>query len=615
MIPGPGTPNGGDRLLPLPPGSVRFTGFLQEPIENSLAHWNKGVVPYAAFVQLFRTGRSFFAQGEMWGKAVRSGCLFYRYNADPALGLMLRETVADLLSARRANGSFSCSEISAQPDGPGGDLWERKYVLLALDDYYRHVEADPAVLAAMVGHADCVLAQVGPPPKARIVDQGWSPNHIESSTILEPILRLHQLTGHARYLEFARYIVEVGGGALGHDVFAAALANADPEQIGGVYPKAYEMMSLFEGLIEYHRATGDERWKTAALNLYRNIRDQEITIIGNGGGDHPFHPDYLGECWDHTAREQTNPSISRMMETCAGVTWLKYCSQVLRLTGDPGAVDEIERYAYNGLLGAMKPEGDGFSYVNLLNGVKTNPVGWGGTVGGVYVTCCNLNGPMGLAYLPCVAAMRSSVGPVVNLYNPMTVSTATPGGQPVELRVETDYPRDGSVRIVVGISDPERFAISLRIPAWSRHGSLSVNGTALPQSPGSYALIERTWAAGDTVALELDMRCRLLPAPHGSDPAGDTFQALVRGPIVLARSEEIDPDFDRPVEVLSVGGYVDARPALRRSPGARLQIDVPVKRGTIPMVDYASVDSWGGKRVMTWLPIASPRPSRPGSQI
>ena len=53
-----------------------------------------------------------------------------------------------------------------------------------------------------------------------------------------------------------------------------------------------------------------------------------------------------------------------------GVTWLKFCSQIMRLTGDPSPVDEIEKYVYNGLLGAMKPSGDGFSYVNLLNGNK-----------------------------------------------------------------------------------------------------------------------------------------------------------------------------------------------------------------------------------------------------
>src|SRR5205085_2454158 len=169
-------------------------------------------------------------------------------------------------------------------------------------------------------------------------------------------------------------------GAKGFNIIQQALDNTPPEQIGGPYPKAYEMMSLFEGVIEYYRVTHDPRWKQASLNLFNNIREKEITLIGNGGGDQPYHPKVMGEAWDNTALEQTNPKITRMMETCAGVTWLKLCSQILRLNGDPTAVDEIERYAYNGLLGAMKPQGDGFSYVNLLNGVKTNPKGWGATI-------------------------------------------------------------------------------------------------------------------------------------------------------------------------------------------------------------------------------------------
>jgi len=76
----------------------------------------------------------------------------------------------------------------------GGDLWERTYVLLGLDDFYEWVEQDSEVLKAMIDQADATIAQVGPPPKTRIVDLGWSPNKIESSTILEPIMRLYKRT-------------------------------------------------------------------------------------------------------------------------------------------------------------------------------------------------------------------------------------------------------------------------------------------------------------------------------------------------------------------------------------------------------------------------------------
>jgi uncharacterized protein len=591
-----------DEFTPLAANSVRFNGFFEEYIQNSIAHWNKGVLPYAGLVQKFRTGRAFFAQGEMWGKAVRSGCMFYRYTRDPQLKAILETTIHDVLSTVRANGSISCSEISQQPDGPGGDLWERKYVLLALDEYYEQVNRDPEVLKAMVNQADCILAQTGPPPKVPVNEQGWSPNHIESATILEPIMRLYKLTKHKRYLDFARYIVEVEGGAKGYPVIEDAYNNVIPEKIGGVYPKAYEMMSLFEGLAEYYRATGNDHWKRAILNLYKNIITNEITIIGGGGGDQPFHPAVMGEAWDNTAHEQTNPDIKRMMETCTGVTWLKLCSQVLRLTGDPLAVDMIEKYAYNGLIGAMKPSGEGFSYVNLLNGVKTNPEGWGGNIEGIYVTCCNLNGPMGLAYLPFVAVMNSKEGPVVNLYNAATVTALAPDNMPVKLAIVTDYPKTGSIVIAVEPQKAGKFSVKLRIPSWSELTSLKINGKPVQATPGTYADIKRLWAPGDKIELLLDMRCHIIQAPHGSNRAGDNFQALIRGPVVLARDENMDPEYNKPVTFVSKAGVIDVIPESPTLPGTKMQFLIPSTDGPVHMVDYASVDNWSGKHICTWLP-------------
>jgi len=81
-----------------------------------------------------------------------------------------------------------------------------------------------------------------------------------------------------------------------------------------------------------------------------------------------------------------------MMETCTGVTWMKFCSHVLRLTGDCSAAEAIETYVYNGLVGAMKPDGTGFSYVNLLDGVKTANTGWGWEFGGFRTGIANPDG-------------------------------------------------------------------------------------------------------------------------------------------------------------------------------------------------------------------------------
>lgn len=599
-----------DKEIPLPPNSIQLTGHLEGYIQNSIANWNKGRLPYDEFVNFFRTHAApQFALGEMWGKAVRSGSMFYRYTKDPELKTILDNTVQDLLSTQNENGSISCTPVDQQPGSENGDLWERKYVMLGLEEYYQWVNPDSTVLNALKKHADCIIDQVGHAPKKEIVDLGWSatnigyePCHIESSTLLEPFMRLYNWTGEQRYLDFARYIVE-SGGTKHFDLIQQAYDNTDPYLMSGHYPKAYEMMSMFEGVVEYYRVTGDERCRQAFMNLFNNIRKKEITIIGNAGADQPFHPNVAGEAWGNTAYEQTNPNITRMMETCVGVTWMKFCSQIMRLTGDPAPADEIEKYVYNGLLGAMKPTGDGFSYVNLLNGNKVVNYGWGWHFDDFYVTCCNLNGPMGLAYIPYVAVMTSEEGPIVNLYNAGEVNMNT-RTQPLQLTIDTDFPLTGHVVINVNPEKAENFTMKLRIPSWSQNTALSVNGEKVEATPGTYAELNRKWNPGDRIEIDFDMTCRVINAPLGSNRAGDNFQAVVRGPIVLARDENIDPNFDQPVAIQAdENGVVAITPVQPTLPSTKMEFLVPTSEGDIHMVDYASVDGWNGSKICTWLPI------------
>ena len=593
-----------DVMWSLAPGAVRLRGGLEREIRLSQEGWILGDIPYHAFADFFRKGRPKFAIGEMWGKFVRSGCMFYRYSRDPRIAARMKDAVEDILSTVRENGSISCTPVAEQPGDKGGDLWERKYVMLGLEGYYVDVAQDPRVLEALRREADVLLDQIGPAPKRDVRDLGWSPNHVESSTVLEPIMRLHGLTGERKYLDFAKYLVDCGG-AKGSHLIDMACANVPPHLMGGVYPKAYETTSYFEGLADYVRATDDGRVRKAVLNYFALVRDRELTVTGNGGADRPFHPAVCGEAWSDTKREQTNPDITRMMETCTGVTWMKYCSHVLRLTGDCSAAEVIEKYVYNGLVGAMQPDGRGFSYVNLLDGVKVTNRGWGWSFDGKPVTCCNLNGPMGLAYIPYVAVMQAADGPVVNLYNGFAATAKTAGGKAVKLTMETDYPLSGKVALMVEPEGAERFAVRLRNPSCSVETAVAVNGEplAVKTAPAAYFTLDREWRPGDRVDIAFKLRGRLLQGPRGVNRAGDNRVAVVYGPVVLARDEKLDPNYDRPVRIVAAA---DGTVALRRldpAPGgARLAFAVPTEDGPIVMTDYASVDCWRGSHVRTWLP-------------
>lgn len=592
-----------DVFKPLPGGNVKMEGYFDDDILRVQENWAKGVMPYDDVIEFFRSGRSKFALGEMPGKSIRTNSLLWRYTRDPQLKALTKGVVYSLMATARDNGSISCTPVADQPGEHDGDIWERKYVLLGLSQYYLDVEKDPLVLEAMEKEAHSVMDQVGPAPKKSITELGWSSTNIESSSILEPFMRLYFITGKKEYLDFATYIIE-SGGCKGSNIFDQVYDGVPMHEVGVPYPKAYEMTSIWEGLVEYYRATGDPRWLRCIKNFFEEVKDNEISIIGNGGSD-IYWPKLMGEGWSNTAVEQSNPDVKRMMETCVGVTWIKFCSQYLRLTGDPAAVDCIEKYVYNGLLGAMRPDGKGFSYVNLLNGPKVTNSGWGLVIDGLPVTCCNLSGPTGLAYIPYVAVMQGGEGPVVNLYNRGVYKSRTPDGRYVSLGIDTEFPKEGDVKIAVFPSGEGKFCIKLHIPSWSKATSVKVNGTELKDVRcGSYLDIVRDWKAGDEIRIGFDMKARIIQAREGRNPAGKDFQALQWGPLVLARDENIDPAYSEPVKIVaSEEGVVDVTRVNPTLPRTRIQFMVPTTGGQIPMVDYSSVDCWEGKHVQTWLPV------------
>ncbi|MBR4405023.1 MAG: hypothetical protein IKT30_01455, partial [Bacteroidaceae bacterium] len=80
-------------------------------------------------------------------------------------------------------------------------------------------------------------------------------------------------------------------------------------------------------------------------------------------------------------------------------------------------------------------------------------------------------------------------------------------------------------------------------------------------------------------------------------------QAVVYGPIVLARDENIDSAYNQPVQVIAdEEGTVAVQAVKPTLPGTRMEFIVPTTDGSIRMTDYASVNGWQGNKICTWLP-------------
>ena len=609
-----------DRFQTLPPGSVRLGGFIQDRIQQQ-AEYLFDEKTLAEMVDVIRKRphrivngeATCLAEGEFWGKAVRALCHHYQYSAEPRLRKLLDVTVADLMSLQTPDGCISDTVPELQPYH--SDMWDRKYTLLGLVNAYE-TTGDPKVHASAMKMADFTLSQVGPAPKVRIVDTSFNSTPakptgwffgVESSSFLEPMMRLHRLTGKAEYLEFARYIVEVEGCSSKGNIFDAMLAGKEAKDlIGGTACHTYNIISCFEGLMGYYRATGNEKWKEAALKLYANVLAKEIAIIGTccglGGASENFA---------HSALYQTCPK-RKGLEACSAPRWMAFCRHLLLVTGDSTFCDEYERSLYNAVWGSIRPDGKSVDYFTRLSGVRPDlEENFRRVFNGKSFTCCSYNVGDALALVPFTAVMSAEGGPVVNLYIPGTARVKLADGNEVAVEQTTDYPKTGEVTINVSLLKPVRFPIRLRIPGWSKQTRVTVNGKEQESKSGSYLVLNRDWVAGDKIVLSLDMRCRLVRSPDGSPKSADGFRALVRGPLVLARDKRLGGNIHEEVDIQAdAGGYVAVTPQMPTIP-ALVQFAVPtVGGGSFQVIDFAtSGNTWDAQSErVTWIPRMGPAP-------
>ena len=159
-------------------------------------------------------------------------------------------------------------------------------------------EFKETIVKSMCRQVDYLISKIGDPEDGKILitkaTRHW--RGLNSASILEPIVRLYRLTKEKKYFDFASYIVACGGTDVANIFELAYQKQLYPYQ----YPvtKAYEMMSCFEGLLEYYRETGIEKYKQAVINFADMVLESDFTIIGSCGCTH--------ELFDHSTVRQAN---------------------------------------------------------------------------------------------------------------------------------------------------------------------------------------------------------------------------------------------------------------------------------------------------------------------
>jgi len=586
-----------DALRPAPAGSIQIKGWLGTKLDLCISN-RVMAQDINRLVQPFRVRQEKDCSDwrmEYWGKWCTSAAMSYTYEPTAEHRAVLDKAVGSLLETQTPDGYIGTYRPSVQLGG--WDVWGRKCVLLGLLAYY-DVTGDRTALDAARREADYFRSQVGP-GKVNLAETGW-PLHqgLPSTSILEPIAMLYARTGSQAYLDLAQYILQQWEmpnklTPTGLHLLEGALYGKPVAKIAA--PKAYEMTTNYEGLCELYRATANPLYLEAVLKVGESIRQTERMIIGSGSNQ---------ELWCEGARYQTEV-LEEPIETCVTAAWMRLCYQLLQLTGDPVWADELEVSLYNALLGGMTPDGRWWAYFTPLTGQRVPSPNHREDA----LSCCVVSGPSGLLLTQRWAVMTDHEGPVVNLYAPGSATVKLEDGTEVKILQETDYPVNDRTKLTLQPSPEGRFALKLRIPAWSRNTSLSVNGQAVPCPAGAYAKLERDWKRGDSVVLKLDLRGRAVPAPSGAPQL-----AVMRGPIVLALDNRLaQPQNTDVLLATDADGYVALQPQANKPNDIWMAFEVQFQRRPeqyvskpmkLVMCDYASAgNGWSESNLFrVWLP-------------
>ncbi len=501
-------PTGNSRIAGKPDETVRFV------TKNQLLRsddWNQFIKAYLNNLDTEDEGW----RGEYWGKMMRGACLTYMYSKDEELYKVLTDAVVGLLQIQDYKGRIS----TYHPDHEfyGWDIWSRKYVLTGMQHYYdicRDEELKKTIVKALSAHLDYMCEKLGDGEGQKRIT--LASNHwlgVNSCSVLEPVLRMYEMTGNEKYKAFAEYIISTGG--IEHELDLIKLALED-KVMPFEYPenKAYETMSFFEGVLMYYELFGKEEYFKAVTNFVERVAETDVTIIGCSGCTH--------ELFDNSAAVQTEPKNNVMLETCVTVTWMRLLARLYRLTGKAIYAERLEKSALNSMYGSvnthMLPQYYEWkiggrkvgpfvfdSYASLCNGRRG--VGVGGSKfypdNKFLYGCCACIGSAGTAIYPLTAFMTSENGLVISSLWEGEYTAKTPEGQNIKAEIKGGFPVGGEINIAISLEKAEKLEIKIRVPENNKKFEVVFGGKKYSARNG-FVTISEEFKNGDVINVNLE---------------------------------------------------------------------------------------------------------------
>ncbi|XVQ89651.1 beta-L-arabinofuranosidase domain-containing protein [Microbispora siamensis] len=326
---------------------------------------------------------------------------------------------------------------------------------------------------------------------------------------------LYQQTGDARWLTAAQRFDHAA-------VFNPLAANQD--QLNGLH--ANTQVPKWIGAAREYKATGTTRYRDIAANAWNiTVGAHTYAIGGNSQAEHFRAPNAI-------AGYLTNDTC----EHCNSYNMLKLTRELWLLDSNRAAYfDFYEQALTNHVIGAQNP-GDGHGHVTYFTPLKpggrrgVGPAWGGGTYSTDYNSfwCCQGTGLEVNTALMDSVYFYNGTTLIVNLFTPSVLNWTQRG---ITVTQTTSYPASDTVTLQVTGNAGGSWSMRVRIPGWATGATISVNGDQqdVDTTPGTYAVITRSWTSGDTVTVSLPMHVVMKAANDNPNVAAITY-----GPVVLS---------------------------------------------------------------------------------
>jgi uncharacterized protein len=382
--------------------------------------------------------------------------------------------------------------------------------------------------------ADCWVANIGPGKKA------WFDGHQEMEQALVRFGRfVNDMEGKGRgnaYIKLAKFLLDSRRGGQEYDQ-----SHMPPERQYEAVGHAVRATYFYSGMADVAAETGDRDYESAVMSLWDNMVNKKYYVtggIGSGETSEGFGPNY----------SLRNASYCESCSSC-GLIFFQY--KLNLAYHDAKYADLYEETMYNALLGATDLKGENFCYTNPLTNTLRTP--WH------VCPCCVSNISRTLLMIPTWMYVKDRTGIYVNLFIGSRINVENVAGTNVEMVQKTDYPWNGAITITVNPEHAKTFAVYVRIPnratsklytatpAMQGVKRFAVNGKPVkPRMENGYAVIKRTWKAGDHIELELPMEPQRIKA-NSQIQADQGRIALRYGPVVYNVERADQRSIDQPL--------------------------------------------------------------------